>query len=250
MATLAQPSKAAGFTLLPDPAAETLEAPMSSSFAEVIEVQGIPNIDRALEMMEKFGSQIDFANSKAINLLAEDVRDFTVNTLLPGKLTLRKPWWKPRTRFGVNVQYSNKKNLQGKVFSRAPWLDLQEEGGRKTYAKVQKGKSTPLVLIPRKDLRQKESRLIPSKLSPKKLLGKMKKKRVFWIGDNLWMRTGKEDRAIEPLFFGKTETQVKATLGFVSSAKGIVAKNYDKRWGQALAFAMATAKGSIKTGGL
>lgn len=219
------------------------------AWAEVIEVEGIPTITNVLDMMEKFGDQIDFANSKAINALADDVRDFTVNTLLPGKLTIRRPWSKPRTRFGVNVQPSNKRNLEGKVFSRAPWLDLQERGGAKTFDKVAKGQREPLVLIPRKDLRQNTDRLIPRRLSPRKLLGNMKKSRTFWIGNNLWMRTGPEPRQIEPLFFGKTQAQVKATLGFVSSAREIVGKNYNKRWGEALAYAIATAKGKLSEQG-
>ncbi len=216
------------------------------AWAEVIEVEGIPTITNVLDMMVKFEDQIDFANSKAINMLADDVRDNTVNVLLPGKLTIRRPWAKPRTRFGINVQPSNKRNLQGVVFSRAPWLDLQEKGGSKTFTKTAKGQSTPLVLIPRKDLRQSKDRLIPKRLSPSKLLKDMRKKRVFWIGNNLWMRTGDAPRAIEPLFFGKTSAQVKGALGFVSNARDIVGKNYNKRWGQALAYAIATAKGTIK----
>lgn len=215
------------------------------AFQEIIQVEGIPSITNVLDMMVKFGDQIDFANSKAINMLADDVRDFTVDKLLPGKLTLRRPWFKPRTRFGVNVTPSNKRNLSAVVFSRAPWLDLQEQGGSKTFNKTAKGQSIPLVLIPRKDLRQTKDRLIPRKLSPAKLLENMKKSRTFWIGNNLWMRTGNEPRSIEPIFFGKTHAQVKATLGFVTTGRSIVAKNYNKRWGQALAFAIATAKGNL-----
>lgn len=218
--------------------------------ATVIEVGGIPSMDNVFNIIRRFGNQVDFAISLGLNYTADDVRENAVRTLLPRKLTLRRPWYKPRTRFGINVAPANKRNLQAVVFSRAPWLKLQEKGGTKVRVKTTPGQSKKLVLIPRKDLRKTKGRLVPARLSPAKLLKDPAKNRVFFIGDNLYRRSGRgKNKKLELLFFGVKSASIRPVLQFEATGEVIVRKRYQKNFGRALARAIATARGDLRRTG-
>jgi hypothetical protein len=202
---------------------------------QVIELEGIPSTDNALKLMEEFSEQIPFAISYGLNLTAEEVRDWEIENLR-SKFKLRRNWFAPRTRYGMNVVRSTKSNLQAEVFTRAPWLELQEYGGTKT-----KGTFVALTL-PADDIRQDTQRLIPKSLAPSKVLNNLAKYHAFWIGPNLWVRFGKGRRDIKPLFFGKQSTRIPARLNFRAGGLAEVQRIYQKNFGKALAYAIATAK--------
>ena len=210
----------------------------------VIELDGIPNVEKAAKVLARFGDQLDFTIALALTKTAEAVRDYEVERL-PSVFKLRRPWWKPGTQFGFNVRGATKSNLEAHAFSRAPWLREQEYGGTKVFYRG------GLVLIPADDQRQSTDRLIPKKISPRKLLADMQRFRTFWIGDNLWQRNegkrGKSkhgDRNIRVLFFGKRRTQIPLRLDYRKTGIEYVNKTYEKVWMQALAYAIATARDS------
>jgi hypothetical protein len=77
--------------------------------------------------------QIPYATSLALNRSSENARDKFLG-VLPQRITLRTSWWKARSRFGFNVQYSHKRtwpNLFTIIYTRAPWMALHETGGVK-----------------------------------------------------------------------------------------------------------------------
>lgn len=203
----------------------------------VIELDGIPNIEKAAKILARFSDQLPFVMALALTRTAEGIRDYEVERL-PGLFKLRRPWWKPGTKYGFNVTPATKTNLEAHAFTRAPWLEGQEYGGTKVFYRG------GLVLIPAPDIRQDENRLIPTKFSPRKILADMAKFKAFWIKDNLWQRIGKEKKDIRVLFFGKPYTQIPLRLDYRSTGIEFANTIYKQQWMQALAYAIATAKDS------
>jgi len=198
-------------------------------------IEGIPTVEGTLKFIGRFSDQIPFAISKALNGTADVVRDFEVVNVWE-KFKNRRDWWKPRTKFGMNITPSTKDNLVAMIYTRAPWLRLQEEGGTKTPGRYAE------ILVPAPDIRQSTSRLIPITLSPRKVLANMEKYHAFWIGNNIWQRTGPGKDGVRVLFFGMSSAHIPARLGFESLGIKTAKEIYDKQFGMALAFALATAK--------
>ncbi len=215
-----------------------------------IKVDAIPP-EKTLTMMRKFGKQLPFAESVAINKTAFLVQDKEISNIEDGRFNLRSKWYQKRKRFGVNVKPSNKRNLLANIFSRAAWLEKQEKGGTKVGSK-----KTPLVggsklLMPAKDIRKKKTRLIPKKFSPAKLLANPKKNRVFFVdtpgGGLILQRKGKgKNSKARVIFFVEDRARVPAVLEFEKTGQKVVNKVYRKEFGKALAFAIATAGGNLK----
>jgi hypothetical protein len=217
-----------------------------------ITVDPIP-LEKTLEMLGKFGKQIAFAESKAINEVLVIVQKSTIEKLLPGKFTIRKNWARPRSRFGFNVNFSNKRKLVGNVGSKAPWLKLQEKGGTKTRAKTTPVLGEKVVLLPTREIRKTKGRLIPGRLSPAKLLKNAKKNRVFFVktkdGTRLMLqRKGKgKNSKIRTLFYALSSTKIKANLKYEETSRKLIQKIYNKKFGKWLSFAIATAGGNMKS---
>lgn len=57
-----------------------------------VTVEGIPSVDRVLDVMAKAGKQLPFAISLAVNKTAEALRVFEVEKQIPSKLTVRNKW--------------------------------------------------------------------------------------------------------------------------------------------------------------
>lgn len=198
-------------------------------------IEGIPSADNALKLLARYASQIPFAVSVALNKTADKVTEAEV-VELKQRFKLRREWYKRGTRFGVNVTPSNKANLTARVFSKAPWLIQQDEGGNK------KAGRHPSITIPDKGIRQSSDRLIPKKLSPAKVMKQPKKFRAFKAGDVIFERFGPGRRDIHPLFYLKANVQIPRRFDFVGTGKPVVLKEYQQQFGKALAFAIATAK--------
>lgn len=203
-----------------------------------------------LTMMRKFGKQIPFAESLAINSTGLKVQAFEVKRM-PRVFRIRSKWAKPKGKFGINMKFSNKRNLTASVFSRAPWLKKQEDGG------VKKGHvKTPLVgktklLLPVKEIRKNKTRLIQKKFSPAKLLKDPKKNRVFFVdtpgGGLILQRKGRKKNAkTRVLFFVEDQARIKPVLKFEETGEKIVQKVYRREFGVALKKAIRSAKGNIK----
>lgn len=89
----------------------------------------------ALKLLDDVAKkQLPFACSLALNRASEKARDKFLQEL-PGRLTLRTSWWKPKNKFGFNIKNSNKHNLVTSIYTRAPWMTLQETGGIRTPQK-------------------------------------------------------------------------------------------------------------------
>ncbi|MBU1864267.1 MAG: hypothetical protein KKH94_11430 [Candidatus Omnitrophica bacterium] len=74
--------------------------------------------------------QLPFAFAYALTLTANDAREEIVRQL-PQKFTLRSGWWKPYSYMGFNVRPAKKRWLVAEIYTRADFMQLQEEGGVK-----------------------------------------------------------------------------------------------------------------------
>lgn len=200
---------------------------------EVVELGGIPSINNAAKLLYHYADQIDFAISVALNDTAQQVRDFEVSNVLPETFTLRSNWFQQRTRFGINVQPSNKTNLEAHVFTKAPWLRLQEYAG-------EKGGTYRFITMPAKDLRQSTDRLIPQDIQPAKVLANMKMYHAFFIKENIFQRIGPDKGDIRLLFVTKPQTHIPQRLHFRSEGAEQAMRVYKQAFGKALAYAIAT----------
>jgi hypothetical protein len=140
-------------------------------------VKGMEELQRNLAV--DIPKQIRFAEMQTINDVALAVQKHEIETQLPKKFTLRSkgaPWWKPGTRFGINIRpFATKTNLRAVVGSQADWLKLQEEGGTK--------KAEGHRLAVESGARPTEASVLPSAVKPRKLLAR--------VGNVTMTRTGK-----------------------------------------------------------
>lgn len=203
-----------------------------------IQVDGIPSTENALKLLAKFSDQIPFATALALTRTAERVGEAEVEQIKE-RFQIRREWFKRGTRYGVNINPANKKTLQARVFSRAPWLQLQETGGTK-----RPGSGQEMLTMPSASIRQSSDRLIPKRIQPSKVLANPKKYKAFRIGQDIWQRFGPEKKDIRVLFFGKGQARIPQRLGFKDTARTTVDRVYQKEFGEALAYAIATAKKS------
>lgn len=214
-----------------------------------ITIDGIDSADNMLKILDKFGKQVPFATSLALNKTGEAVQKHMVGKLLPRAFWLRRPWWRPRTKFGVNLKPSNKRNLVTTVFSRAPWLKDHEEGGTKKRTQTTPGTSEKLVTMPVKAIRQTKSRQVKKSFSIEALFKKTTKP-VFWIkkGDKmlLMQRTGKGDGDVRVLYTSQDQAKIKAKLKFEETGVKIAKKQYPFQFQRALKFAARTARIKIR----
>lgn len=91
----------------------------------------IPLSIRSLSRLEK---QLPFAHALALTQTAKDVQKFTVEKHVPSKLTVRNRW-SERGKFAFRITPARKGSAPfAEVYSRAPWLKLQEQGGIKRPA--------------------------------------------------------------------------------------------------------------------
>lgn len=75
--------------------------------------------------------QLPFAVALALTRTAQEGQKVVLQAL-PAKFTLRKGWWQPKTRMGINYQPATKTRWVSSVYTRASWMALQEEGGIKS----------------------------------------------------------------------------------------------------------------------
>lgn len=87
----------------------------------------IKEFDKKLTRFQK--KQLPFASSRAINDTLKEGRKAAVNHLRATQKS-RKPWWNNKAT-GLNIKFSNKKRLLGRIFTNIYWAKYQEYGGIK-----------------------------------------------------------------------------------------------------------------------
>lgn len=195
-----------------------------------IEIKGLKEFSSKMNDVVK--KQIPFATSRALNKTAEDIRKEELSNL-EKKFTLRKPWYKPGTKLGINVKKSHKTNLTAEVYTRAPFMKLHETGGTK------KPRSGKYIAIPTTNIKRTKKGLIGKAKRPRNL------KRSFWIksrtGQEMLMQR-KSKRKVEVAYMMEPKADIKATFEFKKTGKRVAEQKFKKNFEAALDDALRTAK--------
>jgi len=216
----------------------------------IIQIKGLSELQRKLA--GSLPKQVRFATMQAINDTALVVQKHEVGTQLPGKLTLRSkgsPWWKPGTRFGINVKFANRSSLRAVVGTLADWLKLQEEGGTKT------GRGHRLAI--EAGARPNETAVLTQSIKPRSLLrqrgqsyttrGKTRTARRSGAGFILQTKSGaaifiRENGELKLMYVLEQWASIPPILQFVASGTGKVREVYQTIFQKRLQNAIATAK--------
>jgi len=190
-------------------------------------------------------NELPFAMAKALTKTAQDIQSKIIADL-PGKFTLRTGWYKPNTPYGFRIQKATKASLTAKVYTKAPWMQLQETGGVKQVAGkrlaipfLNRQGSNPGVVFgvkrSKRDLVMKSQK--PQVLGNKAFVLKGKK------GDLLATRTGKGKRSILRILYGlEPKANIKARLHMAETADRVVAQGWRRNFEEAIAYALNTSK--------
>jgi len=208
-----------------------------------IKVTGIKETNGYLEAVSK--NEMPFALAKALTTTAQDVQARIIADL-PRRFTLRTKWYQPNTPFGFKIEKATKTSLVAKVYTTAPWMQLQETGGikraqgkRLAVPFEQKTGNRPGVVFgvkrTKRDLIMKSQK--PQALGSKAFVIKGRR------GDLLATRTGKGKRSVLRILYGlETQANVPARLRFAETAQEVVDRGWRRTFEEAIAFALRTSR--------
>jgi len=215
-----------------------------------LQVKGLTEVRQKLTGLPK---QIQFATMQAINDTAVAVQKFEVEKQLPSKFTLRSrgaAWWKPGSRYGINIRFASKAKLIAIVGSLADWLKLQEEGG------IRRTSGHRLAI--ESGARPNERSVLPAAVKPRVLLrqaGQSYKTRkgiertAKRSGKGFEMNTKsgpaiftRDGGGLKLMYMLKASARIPAILNFFLSAKTLVETTYQQTFNKRLSAALQTAK--------
>jgi hypothetical protein len=208
-----------------------------------IKVNGMENVQRYMEALRQ--NQLPFAMAKALTKTAQDVQAKVIAGL-PSQFTLRTKWYQPNTPYGFKIEKATKTNLSAKVYTKAPWMQLQETGGvkqvpgkRLAIPFLEKQGSRPGIAFgvkrTKRDLIMKSQK--PQALGSKAFILKGKK------GDLLAMRTGRGKRSILRILYAlEPKANIKARLYFAETGQQVVDQKWRPNFEEAIAYALRTSK--------
>lgn len=189
----------------------------------------IPDVqDRLTRMARK---QVPFATALALTWTAKDAQKAVIDEL-PKRFTIRSPW----IERGIRIRKATKHKPEATVFSRDPFMRLQEEGGTKrpsgkTFAipaQIRKSKAQRITKAkrPARVLKQKSTYIAPLK-------GK---------NAGIFRKVGKKGRPKLLYVLRSGPQRVEPRLGMRETVERTVQKRWQKNFGKALARAIATQR--------
>jgi hypothetical protein len=197
--------------------------------------------------------QLPFATARALTLTAQDIQS-AVKDKMPGEFVLRRQW----TVQGIRIKPALKSawpNQSAVVFSRDPFMNLQETGGTKTSIGRRVFDYGPYLAIPL-DARRSKSDVVQKKDWPKNLINPFiltardgrkylavrelagNKGRVRSIG-----RTAKGGTwsGTKLMYVLVTREILKPRLNLVAIGQKVAAERFSINFNNAMAKALATA---------
>lgn len=181
------------------------------------------NIEANFKEMNKFiGSlpkQINYGASVGLNNLATHMRDSELAGA-KNSLTLRGRWYEPKSRFGFNVQFAKKNDLNAAVYTRADWMVLHTEGGTKVGRKGR-------IAIPTENVKRSKRDMITRANRPKNIKGS------FLIhtskGDAIAIKKGRGKKSkLVVLYWLEKQVKIKKVFDFYEIGKKVYDRNAQK----------------------
>lgn len=210
-------------------------------------------------LLKTLPKQLAFVASQTINSCAyEGQKEVTRSGGgLDSNLIVRGPWWKPGTRYGINVRRSNKTNLESSIWTNADFL-LETEGHAQGIRTPERGRRhlTVPVTQPGGRIEARQGGSVRGKMrrsEKAKALLANPVSRAFKVttksGHTLVLqrvggrggRGGKTSK-VKTLYIFKTQVKVPKTSGFVEPAVATITRVLPGVWDSHLRKAVATIK--------
>lgn len=187
------------------------------------------NIKQVVRNLDEFQrKQVPFATSRALNDTATDVQDAEIRNV---ELVFnnKKKWYaKGNPRTGIRREYSNKQKLVASVFSRAEFLDLQENGGVKHPKKGHDVIDIPEKNVPKRYQKRGGARQMTETSN-----------NVVKVGNAVYRKRGKK---LQRLFNLVKQVRVRPRLRFEKVAAVAAKRKFDRNFQKRLQEAIATSK--------
>ncbi len=217
-----------------------------------IEIRGLNEAIKYMSDLQK--NQLPFATAKALTMTAKDVQAEVIKTL-PERFTLRTPWYKTWP-YGFLITPAIKTRLEATVYSKAPFMTLQEEGGVKTP----RGR---MIAVPTNNIRRTKRDLIKEDQRPAYLLkgyrlrGASKAKgmgkraersgNIAFIKEingvlGIWQRVGRGKDTTRLMYTLIPRADIQPRLFFYQTGKKVVDMKFNQNFGTAMNDALRTAK--------
>lgn len=168
----------------------------------------LQNFEGVREGIKGIAKQANFAASKALNKIAVEVQTMELTKELPSHLKLRGQWFKPRTKYGINVsKFAKKDSLVAIVGTQANWLVLVDSGGTKKSS-TGKALAVPTDALDRSTPRNRKDK-------PARLLATGK---AFLVGKpghrGIYIRTGSGKTDIKRVYSFKPRARIPHLIHF------------------------------------
>jgi len=178
-------------------------------------------ISETLNTLKNVQKQVNYASSKALNNLAKNVQRMEITDELPHSLKLRSQWFKPGTKYGVNIKFSSKTNLVAVVGSQANWLNLVERGGSKKPTGNRKALAIPTSNVTTDKIRPKGEKPARILKQPRAFTATMPSGKA-----GIFIRVGDDRYPIKAMYFFKNSSTVDKQLHFTESGMVLVNNTY------------------------
>lgn len=196
-----------------------------------IDVKGLKETQSYFDALAK--GELRFGIAKGLTSLANGIRE-KVKEELPQKFTLRTKWW-DRGPHSIKTEKATPKNLASRVYTDAPWMRLQEEGGTKTAS----GKR---LALPMDGVKRTKRDLVRANQKPRALT------KAFHIKtksghDMLAVRTGRGKRSrLQLMWMLERTAQIKQRFGFKQTAQVVVDRVGLLHLSEGIRYALETSK--------
>lgn len=173
--------------------------------------------------------QVPYATALALTRTAQDVQTHIIKAIT-SIFNVTKKWWLKQQPTGIKIKSANKKTLHSRIYTDAYFAELQEHGGTKRP-------------------HNNRTMAVPTDITPKSRRKSggaavmMKQKKTFSIRSGIYRRKGKgKNSTIEKLFTYSKTANIKARFGFKPMAARVAARQFPKRFKEALTRALKSAR--------
>jgi len=196
-----------------------------------VDIQGLDATKQSLSDIER---QLPFATALALTRTAKEIQREEI-AHIRSAFTVRGSWLREGGKFGVGITPASKQDLVAVVESRAPWLEVHEDGTTRTPAGSH-------FAIPQAIIRRTKTQVIAKSHRPKAL------KRAFKVETKkgiplLLQRIGRGKRSILRVMYQLTgKAKIEPRLRFIETGREVVERVWKQIFSEALDHAIRTAR--------
>lgn len=178
--------------------------------------------------------QVPFATAVALTKTAQAAQK-KIQEEIPNRFRVTKKWWLKQQPTGVKIEPATKKRLWARVFTKAYFADLQEEGGTKKPTRGSR------LAVPTERVRAKKNRKSGGVREvidrPKTFFGKTKTGKTA-----LYRRRTKNSHPVELLYVFSPTARIQKRFRFKETAAAVAKRQFNRIFIQQMIRAIRTAR--------